>query len=121
MNDGVLTRKGMIEIWQPYGTMEYRNPQHSPLMQMLSDHIENLMKHLKLDMAEWLGKYVSHHFVSRDIFDSDMVKVGCLTDKVEVDINVFCPCMELGVLGQLDCALVVAVEWSGLLVAVEEG
>ena len=51
----------------------------------------------------------------------DMVKVGCLMDKVEVNINIFCPCMELGVLGQLDCALVDAVEWSGLLVAVKEG
>ena len=50
-----------------------------------------------------------------------MVKVSCLTDKVEVDINMFHPCMESGVLGQLDCTLVVAVEWSGLLVAVEEG
>ena len=52
MNDGVLTRKGMIEIWQRYGTTEYQNPQHSPSMQMSSDHIENLMKHLELDMAE---------------------------------------------------------------------
>ena len=30
MNDGVLTRKRMIGIWQWYGTMEYQNPQHSP-------------------------------------------------------------------------------------------
>ena len=38
-----------------------------------------------------------------------------------MNVNMFHPCMELGVLGQLDCALVVTVEWSGLLVAVEEG
>ena len=50
-----------------------------------------------------------------------MVKVGCLTDEVEVDVDMFHPCMESGVLGQLNHALVVAVEWSGLLVAVEEG
>ena len=55
------------------------------------------------------------------VFDLDMVKVSCLTDEMEVDVNMFCPCMELGVLGQLDCALVDAVEWSGLLVAVKEG
>ena len=29
MSDGVLTRMGMIEIWQWYGTTEYRNPQHT--------------------------------------------------------------------------------------------
>ena len=52
MNDGVLTRMGMIEIWQWYGTTEYQNPQHSPSMQTLSDHIENLTKHLKPDMAK---------------------------------------------------------------------
>ena len=52
MSDGVLTRYGMIEIWQWYGTMEYQNPQHSPLMQMLSDHIENLTKYLELDTAK---------------------------------------------------------------------
>ena len=52
MSDGVLTRMGMIEIWQWYGIMEYQNPQHSPSMRMSSDHIENLMKHLELDAAK---------------------------------------------------------------------
>ena len=34
MSDGVLTRMGMIEIWQWYGTTEYQNPQHSLLVHL---------------------------------------------------------------------------------------
>ena len=34
MSDGVLTRMGMIEIWQWYGMMEYQNPQHKIVMNM---------------------------------------------------------------------------------------
>ena len=62
MNDGVLTRKGVIEIWQRYGTTEYRNPQQR------ADVYDELCLWLSLCDVSFESYFVSRYETIFDLF-----------------------------------------------------
>ncbi len=61
-----------------------------------------------LDARKAFGEYVGRHTGGRNEGDVDKSLFDGLTDKVILKADVFRPCMELGVLGQCDGALIVA-------------
>jgi len=64
----------------------------------------------ELDVPERLGENVGDHIFGQTVFDRDVTLGNSLTNKVKVNVNVFHSSVELGVLGELDGTLVVAVK-----------
>jgi len=64
----------------------------------------------ELDTPERLGENVGDHIFGRTVFDYDVTLGDGLMNEVKVNIDVFHSSMELGVLGELDGTLVVAVK-----------
>ena len=63
-----------------------------------SKHTKKNMELLKLETSKWLCEDVRYHIVGGAIEEADMALRDSLTDKTEVDIDVFCSTMESGIL-----------------------
>ena len=77
---------------------------------------------VKFILAQGLGKAVSHLPVSGDILQCDVPGGNLFAHVVVLYVNVFGTCMELGVLSQCHCSLVVAIDdhsFGGLVTGIE--
>ena len=78
------------------------------------------MEALKFYLPERLREYICNHLIGWDVFNSDLVLIDHLANKVKVDIYMLRSGMETGVFGKVNCALVVAVKDCWGLVILEK-
>ena len=67
-------------------------------MNAASEDSEKLAEFLEFETGERLGKGVRNHVVSRAIDERDVTLRDSLTNKMEVDINMFCATVKGGIL-----------------------
>ena len=75
-----------------------------------SKNSEKLVEFLEFDMSEWFGECIHYHIISRTVDNRNMTLRDCLTDKMEVDINMLGASVEGRVLGKSDHALIVTIK-----------
>ena len=83
---------------------------------------DEIAKAVKFILTEGFGKAVSNLPLSGNILQSDIPGGDLFAHIVVLDVNVFSTCMELGVLRQCHCTLVIAIDHhclSGLVAGVE--
>ena len=67
-------------------------------MNAASEDSEKLAEFLEFETGERFGKGVRNHVVSRAIDERDVTLRDNLTNKMEVDINMFCATVKGGIL-----------------------
>jgi hypothetical protein len=81
-------------------------------MDVVSENPKETAELLKLETHKQLHENISNHVVGRAILQHDVTLGDGLMDEVKVNINVFGAAMECGILGKVNCTLVVTVKCS---------
>ena len=77
---------------------------------MASKNSEKLAEFLEFDTSEQFGECIRYHIIGRTVDNRNMTLRDCLTDKMEVDINMLGASVEGRVLGKSDCTLIVTIK-----------
>ena len=75
-----------------------------------SKNSEKLAEFLKFDTSKQLGECIHYHIIGRTVDNGNMTLRDCLTDEMEVDINMLGASVEGRVFGKSDRTLIVTIE-----------
>ena len=78
------------------------------------------MEALEFYLPEQLCEYIHNHLIGWDVFNSDLVLINCLANKVKMNIYMLFSGMKVGVFGEVNCTLVVTVKGCWRLLIVEK-
>ena len=84
----------------PAGAVDEAEFLHGPSLRRPSH--QSLTKLLELGTSDRLGEDVRQHLISREVLQSDLVGIDCVSNEMDSGINVFRPAVMSGILGKSD-------------------